>query len=88
MKLELNNHQANILKHAITSMQLELCGYQIESLKQALQDSDTMWENRIQEAENGDRSDLSIDGARMMQNDLRDILAQLNGQSSCWRIFR
>ena len=61
-------------------MQLEITGWQIETLKQALQDSDSLWENRIHQAERGDRPNLSVDGARMMQNDIREILAQIKWQ--------
>ena len=62
-------------------MQLEITGWQIDTLKQALQESDSLWEYRIQQAERGERPNLSIDGARMMQDDLRAILAQIKWQS-------
>ena len=62
-------------------MQLEITGWQIETLKQALQESDCLWEGRILEAERGDRPNLSIEGARMMQDDLRAILEQIKWQS-------
>ena len=62
-------------------MQLEIHGWQIETLRQALQESDSLWEDRIQQAERGERSNLSVDGARMMQDDLRAILAQIKWQS-------
>lgn len=58
-------------------MQINIYGYQIETVKQALQDADTLWEARIEQAESGDRQNLSIEGARMMQNDLRDVLDQI-----------
>ena len=32
---------------------------------------------RIQQAERGERQNLSIEGARMMQDDLRELLAQI-----------
>lgn len=64
-------------------MQLEITGWQIETLKQALQESDSLWEDRIAQAERGDRPNLSIDGARMMQDDIRQILAQIKWQSGC-----
>ena len=35
-------------------MNIQLTGYQIESVMQALQDSDTLWEARIEQAERGD----------------------------------
>ena len=62
-------------------MQLEITGWQIETLKQALQESDSLWQARILEAERGERPNLSIDGARMMQDDIRAILAQIKWQS-------
>ena len=58
-------------------MLLAIDGYAIDTLKQALQESDNMWAKRIQEAQRGERPNLSIDGARMMQEDLREILAQI-----------
>jgi len=62
-------------------MQLEITGWQIDTLKQALQESDSLWEDRIQQSERGERPNLSIDGARMMQDDLRAILEQIKWQS-------
>ena len=59
------------------TMQLEIDGYAIDTLKQALQESDNLWAARIAEAQAGTRQNLSIEGARMMQDDLRKILAQI-----------
>lgn len=64
-------------------MQLEVSGYAIDTLKQALQESDMLWQKRIDEAERGERPNLSIEGARMMQDDLRNLLAQIKWQSGC-----
>ena len=61
-------------------MQLEVSGYAIDTLKQALQESDNLWQKRIDEAERGERPNLSIEGAKMMQDDLREILAQIKWQ--------
>ena len=58
-------------------MNIQLNGYQIESVMQALQDSDTLWEARIEQAQRGDRQNLSIEGARMMQDDLREVMSQI-----------
>ena len=58
-------------------MNLQVTGYAIETLKQALQESDNLWAGRIAEAEAGNRQNLSIEGARMMQDDLRELLAQI-----------
>lgn len=62
-------------------MQLEINGYAIDTLKQALQESSMLWQERIQQAERGERQNLSIEGARMMQDDLREILAQIKWQT-------
>jgi len=62
-------------------MKLEVNGYAIDTLKQALQESSMLWQQRIDEAERGERPNLSIDGARMMQDDLRELLAQIAWQA-------
>jgi len=62
-------------------MQLEINTYAIEALKQALQESDSLWEDRIQQALRGERPNLSVEGARMMQDDLREILSQIRWQT-------
>ena len=64
-------------------MRLEVNGYAIDTLKQALQESDNLWGQRIAEAQRGERPNLSIEGARMMQDDLRELLAQINYMSGC-----
>ena len=58
-------------------MNLTVTPLQLESLKQALMDGGMVWEERIAEAERGERQNLSIEGARMMQDDLRDLLNQI-----------
>ena len=62
-------------------MQLEINGYSIDTLKQALQESSMLWQERIDQAERGERQNLSIDGAKMMQDDLREILDQIKWQT-------
>ncbi len=62
-------------------MQLEVNSYAIDTLKQALQESSMLWQERIIQAERGERPSLSIDGARMMQEDLREILEQIKWQT-------
>ena len=62
-------------------MQLEVSGYAIDTLKQALQESSMLWQERIDQAERGERQNLSIDGAKMMQDDLREILDQIKWQT-------
>lgn len=64
-------------------MRLEVNGYAIDTLKQALQESDSLWSQRIAEAQRGERPNLSIEGARMMQDDLRELLAQIKYLSGC-----
>ncbi len=63
-------------------MQLEVSGYAIDSLKQALQESSMLWQERIDQAERGERQNLSIEGAKMMQDDLREILEQIRLQDA------
>ncbi len=62
-------------------MQLEVSGYAIDTLKQALQESSMLWQERIIQAERGERPNLSIEGAKMMQEDLREILEQIKWQT-------
>jgi hypothetical protein len=62
-------------------MNLQVNGYAIETLKQALQESNTLWEARIDQAERGERQNLSIEGAKMMQDDLRELLEQIKAAS-------
>ena len=62
-------------------MNLQVSGYAIDTLKQALQESSMLWQERIIEAERGERPNLSIEGARMMQDDLREILEQIKWQT-------
>ena len=60
-------------------MNLSVTGYQIAALTQALQDADMLWNARIAEAEMGapNRRNFSIEGARLLQDDLRDLLHQI-----------
>ena len=60
-------------------MNLSVTGYQIAALTQALQDADMLWDARIAEAEMGapNRRNFSIEGARLLQDDLRDLLQQI-----------
>ena len=64
-------------------MQLEVNSYAVDTLKHALQESDNLWAERIAEAERGERPNLSIEGARMIQDDLRELLAQIKWQAGC-----
>ena len=63
-------------------MNIQVSGYAIDTLKQALQESSMLWQERIIQAERGERQNLSIDGARMMQEDLREILEQIRLQDA------
>ena len=58
-------------------MNLQVTGYQIAALTQALQESSRLWDERITEAMNGERVNFSIEGARLLQDDLRDLLHQI-----------
>ncbi|AOV62029.1 hypothetical protein BOW86_gp105 [Synechococcus phage S-CAM7] len=63
-------------------MNIQVNGYAIDTLKQALQESSMLWQERIDQAERGERQNLSIEGARAMQDDLRDILEQIRLQDA------
>lgn len=63
-------------------MNIQVSGCAIDTLKQALQESTMLWQERIDQAERGERQNLSIEGARMMQDDLRDILEQIRLQDA------
>ena len=58
-------------------MQLQLDGYAIQTVMQALQESDRLWDERIAEAEAGKRPNFSIEGAKMMKDDLRLAMDQI-----------
>lgn len=58
-------------------MQLQLDGYAIATVMQALQESDRLWDERIAEAEAGKRPNFSIEGAKMMKEDLRLAMTQI-----------
>ena len=58
-------------------MQLQLDGYAIQTVMQALQESDCLWDKRIAEAEAGERPNSSIEGAMMMKDDLRLAMQQI-----------
>ena len=62
-------------------MNIQVSGYAIDTLKQALQESSMLWQERIDQAERGERQNLSIDGAKMMQDDLRELLEQIKWQT-------
>lgn len=61
-------------------MLISISGYEIATLMQALQEADTAWEDRIAEAEAGNRPALSVEGARMLQDDLRHMMEQIRLQ--------
>ena len=63
-------------------MNIQVNGYAIDTLKQALQESTMLWQERIDQAERGERPNLSIEGARAMQEDLRDLLEQIRLQDA------
>ena len=61
-------------------MLISISGYEITTLMQALQEADTLWENRIADAEAGNRPALSVEGARLLQGDLRHTMEQIRLQ--------
>jgi hypothetical protein len=58
-------------------MHLTLTPYQESALEQAIMESMLLWDDRIREAEAGTRPNLSIEGARLMIDDLREIQQQI-----------
>jgi hypothetical protein len=58
-------------------MHLTLTPYQESALEQAIMESMLLWDDRIREAEAGKRPNLSIEGARLMIDDLREIQQQI-----------
>ena len=61
-------------------MIISISGYEITTLMQALQDADTLWEDRIAEAEAGNRPSLSVEGAKLLRDDLRHMMEQIRLQ--------
>jgi len=58
-------------------MNITLTGYQETAIQQAIMDSLLLWDDRIQEAMEGKRPALSIEGARLLIEDLRDVQRQI-----------
>jgi hypothetical protein len=58
-------------------MNLTLTPYQESALEQAILDSLLLWDDRIQQALAGKRPNLSVEGARLMIDDLREIQQQI-----------
>ena len=63
-------------------MNVQLNGYEIATVMQALQDADMLWDARIAEAQMGHpkRDNFSIEGARLLQDDLRAVMARMRKQ--------
>ena len=61
-------------------MLISISGYEITTLMQALQDADMLWENRISDAEAGNRPALSVEGAKLLRDDLRHMMQQIRLQ--------
>ena len=51
--------------------------FQEQALLQAIMDSLHLWDDRIVEAMDGKRPAMSIEGARLMQDDLREVQLQI-----------
>jgi hypothetical protein len=58
-------------------MNITLTGYQETAIMQAIMDSLLLWDDRIEEALEGKRPALSIEGARLLIEDLRDVQRQI-----------
>jgi hypothetical protein len=58
-------------------MTLTLTPYQEQALLQAISDSLTAWDDRIDQALLGERPNLSIDGALLLIEDLREVQKQM-----------
>jgi len=56
---------------------ITLTPYQETALEQAIRDALLRWDDRIEEALRGDRPALSVEGARLMVEDLQGVQKQL-----------
>ena len=61
-------------------MNITLTGYQETALQQAIMDSLMLWDDRIEEALAGKRPAMSVEGARLMIEDLRDVQLQIKAK--------
>jgi hypothetical protein len=61
-------------------MNITLTGYQETALQQAIMDSLMLWDDRIEEALAGKRPAMSVEGARLMIEDLREIQLQIKAK--------
>jgi hypothetical protein len=58
-------------------MNLNLDHFQEQALLQAIMDSLHLWDDRIEEALAGNRPAMSVEGARLMIGDLREVQRQI-----------
>lgn len=58
-------------------MTLNLDHFQEQALLQAIMDSLMLWDDRIEEALAGNRPAMSVEGARLMIGDLREVQRQI-----------
>ena len=59
-------------------MKIQLNGYQTCVVMQALEDADRQWGARIINAQSGNGPDnFSIEGAKLLREDLRDVMKQM-----------
>jgi hypothetical protein len=56
---------------------ITLTPYQKAALTQAIGDALLTWDDRIQEALRGERPALSVEGARLMMEDLKEVQKQI-----------
>jgi hypothetical protein len=61
-------------------MNITLTGYQETAIMQAIMDSLMLWDDRIEEALAGKRPAMSVEGARLMIEDLREIQLQIKAK--------
>ena len=61
-------------------MNITLTGYQETAIMQAIMDSLMLWDDRIEEALAGKRPAMSVEGARLMIEDLREVQLQIKAK--------
>ena len=62
-------------------MNIQLDGYAVCVVLQALQEADLRWDRKIDDAEHGHcPPNFSIEGAKLLREDLRSVMEQINEQ--------
>jgi hypothetical protein len=65
----------------MTTINLDLDFWKRKVLLDALNDHNRTWIDMIRDCEEGRRPNMSLEGARMIQDDLLNLIAQVGGQS-------